>query len=239
MRFPWQQKRDIEFIDSSRKIYQHYPIMRAKDVKCNSFDSQKEKHGAYKFPLCPGLFDYSQLGYIVPAWVDIHIMANKAGTNAALGSQIRGDRGFSPPSNMSTDIVDGIINLEDDIPLGVIKFDCPWKIFGHGNISALLLPAVYHSTFLDDIHVWSGIVDYKKFHVSNFIISAKRKCSVHIKAGEPLLHIIPLWNKDMLAGYGPGTDIQIDATKNEIPGETKQYYRKHYMINKIYKLLRK
>ena len=212
--------------------------MRSKDVKCNLFDLQKEKHGAYKFPLCPGLFDYSQLGYIVPAWVDIHIMANKAGTTVALGSHARGARGFRPPVMMDTDIVDGAINLEDDVPLAVTKIDCPWKIFGHGNISALIIPAVYHSTFLNDLHLWPGIVDYKKFHTLNFIFSAKRKCKVHIKAGEPLLHIIPLWNKDMLAGYGPGTDIQIDATKNEIPGDNKQYYRKHYLMNKIYKLLK-
>ena len=52
------------------------------------------------------------------------------------------------------------------------------------------------------------------------------------------MHVIPFWNKDMLAGYGPGTDIQIDSTLNEIPGDIKQYYRKYYLINKIYELLK-
>jgi len=165
-------------------------------------------------------------------------MANKAGVIAGIGSKERGAHGFNKPINMNSDIVDGFTIPEDDVPFKIFKVDSPWKIFGHGDVSALLLPAVFHSNFLDDLYVWPGVVDYKKFHVANFIFSAKRKCEVHIKAGDPLLHVIPFWNKDMLAGYGPGTDIQIDATRNEIPTNTKQYYRKNQLINKIFNLVK-
>ena len=238
MRVPWSQKRDIEFVDSSRSIYQHYPVLKAKDVKSRVHDFQKEKYGSYNFPFCPGMIDYSKMGYIIPAWVDTYIMANKAGTVCNIGSSERGNRGFRTPVNMDSTVVDGFINPEDDVPLAAIKLDSPWTIFGNGNISALLLPAVYHSNFLDDLHVWPGVVDYKKFHTCNFIFSPKRKCEIHIKAGEPLLHVIPIWNKDMIAGYGPGTDIQIDSTRNSIPADSKQYYRKNQLINKIFELIK-
>lgn len=234
IRFPWQPKRDLEFIDSYRSIYQQIPIMRAKDIKTTGHEVQKKKYGSYKFPLCPGMDDYSKLGYIIPAWTDMHIMANKAGCATRVGSPIRGSNGFKNAVQMGKDVPDGFIQPEDDVPFAALKFDSPWKIFASGDISALVMPAIYHSNFLDDLYVWPGIVDYKKFHVVNFICTPKRKCEVEIKAGDPLLHVIPFWNKPILAGFGPGTDIQIDATRNEIPKHTKQYYRKNQMTTKTF-----
>jgi len=230
---------EFEFIDVSRQTYHRLPVQRAQDVTPKSKANQIEKYGVFKFPHCPGIIDYSRLGYIIPAWVDMKIFANKAGVIGEIGSAIRGDRGFRPPINMDASIVDGFFTPEDGVPLTVIKFECPWYIRTSKNISALCLPPLYHATWLDDLHLWSGSVDYEKFSVTNFICSPKRKCNVHIKAGEPLLHIIPFYGKDIVAGYGPGTDAQVDYTKNEAYGDTPQFYRKLYAVKKIFKLNRK
>jgi hypothetical protein len=137
---------------------------------------------------------------------------------------------------MDPNIIDGIFEPEDSVPLTALNFGSPWGIFAKGDVTALLLPAQYHSTFLDDLLVLPGSVDYKKFHTSNFICVPKRECEVHIKAGDPLLHVIPFWNKEFNAGFGPGTDVQIDKWNNEIPGDDKQYYRRFQMLKKVFRL---
>jgi hypothetical protein len=237
MKFPWSKnEKDLEFVDSTRSIYMHYPIERARDVRTSVVDLQKKKYDRYKFSECPGMIDYSQLGYIVPAWVDMHIMANKAGVVSFVGSKQRGTHGFDNARRMSIETIDGFLNTEDDVPLTVLNFQGPWKVFTSKNISALVIPAWFHSTFFDDLFVWPGSIDYHKFRTLNFIVSPKRECKVHIKSGDPLLQVIPFYNKEMIAGYGPGTDFQIDAARNIMPGDENQYYRKNQMVKKIFNL---
>lgn len=232
----FKKQKDLEFVDTSRTAYQTYPVMRAADVKPVTFDYQKTKYQKHLMPHCPGMIQYAEMGYIIPAWVDIHIKANKAGVAHYIGSEGRGTRNYLPGRAMDPNIIDGIFEPEDGVPLTALNFGSPWGIFAKGDVTALLLPAQYHSTFLDDLLVLPGSVDYKKFHTSNFICVPKRECEVHIKAGDPLLHVIPFWNKEFNAGFGPGTDVQIDKWNNEIPGDDKQYYRRFQMLKKVFRL---
>lgn len=232
----FKKQKDLEFVDTSRTAYQTYPVMRAADVKPVTFEHQKTKYHKHLMPHCPGMIQYAEMGYIIPAWVDIHIKANKAGVAHYIGSSDRGTRNYLPGRAMDPNIIDGIFEPEDGVPLTALNFGSPWGIFAKGDVTALLLPAQYHSTFLDDLLVLPGSVDYKKFHTSNFICVPKRECEVHIKAGDPLLHVIPFWNKEFNAGFGPGTDVQIDKWNNEIPGDDKQYYRRFQMLKKVFRL---
>jgi hypothetical protein len=232
----FKKKKDLEFVDVHRTAYQTYPVMRAVDVKPVTFEHQKTKYEKHLMPHCPGMIQYAEMGYIIPAWVDIHIKANKAGVAHYIGSQGRGTRNYLPGRAMDPKIIDGIFEPEDGIPLTALNFASPWGVFAKGNVTALLLPAQYHSTFLDDLLVLPGSVDYQKFHTTNFICVPKRECEVHIKAGDPLLHVIPFWNKEFNAGFGPGTDVQIDKWNNEIPGDDKQYYRRFQMLKKVFRL---
>ncbi|MGA1048578.1 MAG: hypothetical protein ACO3UU_11225, partial [Minisyncoccia bacterium] len=170
---------ELEFIDVVRQTYQHLPVQRAQDIPPLAKAAQLEKFGVFKFPHCPGMIDYSRLGYIIPAWTDMKVFANKAGVVGDIGSAFRGNRGFKPPLNMDASIVEGFFTPKDGVPLTVLKFECPWYIRAHGNISALCLPPLYHATWLDDLHFWGGSVDYEKFSVTNFICSPKRACNVH------------------------------------------------------------
>jgi hypothetical protein len=60
----------------------------------------------------------------------------------------------------------------------------------------------------------------------------KRECTVHIKAGEPLIHVMPFYNKEISASVGPASEAQQDKTKNLIPGDDSQYYRKFMAVKK-------
>ena len=229
-------KKDIQFVDTKRLTYHNFSVERAVDVPTNTRKVQQDKYGKHLMPICPGISDYAQFGYIIPAWVDIHIMANKAGTSWYLGDRgPRGDRGFDNGVKMDEKFVEGAFT-----PIGInpttILFPSPWKIFAQKNISAMLMPAFYHSIFLEDLYVTPGLVDYKNFRTVNFICMPKRECNVHIKAGEPLLHVIPFLNKDITASVGPATNEMIDKTNNLIPGDDKQYYRKFMGVKKKFNM---
>ncbi len=54
---------DLEFVDCTRQVYPHYPVVLAKDVKPFFKEFQEKDNGNYNFPGCPGMHDYSRMGY--------------------------------------------------------------------------------------------------------------------------------------------------------------------------------
>lgn len=240
MKIPWlNNQKDIEFIDGSRNAYQKFPVMLAKDVPVLGRDLRIEKYGVNSFPHCPGMIDYANMGYIIPAWIDMHIKANSAGSVVEIGSAKRGTRGFHLPKRMDETIVDGMLAVKDNVPLSVWHIGAPWSIFVNKNISAIVLPASYHSSFIEDLHIWPGVVDYQNFNTINLICSPKRECEIHIKAGEPLLHVIPFLNTDLEGGYGPGTQEQLDLIRNQLTGSESQYYRRFLQVKKFFGLTKR
>jgi hypothetical protein len=219
---------DLEFIDTSRSAYTHNPIVLAKDVKPHFYQHQMQKYGEYKWAHCPGMIDLKNYGYIIPAWEDIQIKANKAGVVALVGER---ENAFKKPKFMQNSIVDGIFKPDPSVSLNAVHIGTPWAIVCSKNISALILPAFYHSSFLDDLYVYPGLVDYCKFSSCNFIFSPKRACNIKIRAGEPMLHVIPFTNNDVRAGYGPSNQYHDDLV-NSIPSSVKQFYRKYLQVNK-------
>lgn len=241
-----RKEEDLEFIDVTEQnvVYPHYPVQLAKNVPTVMKSHQEKKYGKYEFVVCPGMHDYSRMGYIIPAWSNIQFKANKAGVVAIVGSTgedaMKRATPIGQPRPMQTEITDGLIQPQDGIPMQVYNFPGAWRIISKKNISALVLPAIYHSTFLDDIFIYPGVVDYREFSTINLICSVKRKCEFTIKAGEPLLHVIPfITSKDVIASYGPGTREAYDATKLIKWYHEKNFYRKYYMIKKKFKLFKK
>jgi hypothetical protein len=237
------EKPDLEFLDSSRAVYPHYPPVLAKDLKPLK-EHQELKFDGYNFPLCPGMHDYARMGYIIPAWSNFHIKANKAGSVALVGNRPvnEGSRGtpIHQPRNMDVKIVDGLFEYKDGIEPTIFNFPGPWMLHGNGNISALLMPAFYHAKFLDDLYVYPGVVDYNGFTTINFICSPKRKCEIEIKAGDPAIHVIPfITEKTIISSYGPATNEEQDYNVVLKWFHELNFYRKYYMIRKKYKLIKK
>lgn len=244
--FNWFRKDDVDFKFADAlegSVYPHYPPVLAKDLKPLK-EHQEKKFGDYRFPGCPGMHDYSRLGYIIPAWTNFHIKANKAGTVVMIGSSGENERKkrgtiASAPQEMARDITDGAFQLQDGVDGSVWNSPGPWKIYSKKKLSCLVLPAYFHSTFLDDLFVYPGVVDYQNFTVINFICSAKRPCELEIKAGDPLLHVIPfITTKDIVASYGPATQREVDATKLPKWFHESNFYRRYYMIRKKFKLIK-
>ncbi len=236
MMWPFKKREfDIEFVDSTQKAFMRNPVMRASDVPPRCYASQKEKFGKVRFPQCPSMIDYARMGYIIPAWADIHILANKAGVSYQVGSKRRGSP-FAPGRLMDSSIVEGVLAPEDDVPPTVLHFGSPWSIFAAKGISAFLMPATYHSNFLDDLMIFPGVVDYGKFHTANMICAPRRACDVRIRAGDPLLHVIPLRVEDIKGGFGPASVEQQGMIGNQIYTGSSQVYRKLYHVMKKFTL---
>jgi len=180
---------DLYFYDVTpdRIVYQNYPPVLAKDVKPFFKNHQEKMFESFQFPGCPGMHDYSRMGYIIPAWSDFHIKANKAGSIAAIGSigeeSLKRGTSHRQPKQMSVNVTDGLFKFEDGIQPAIWNFPGAWSVRSSKNVSALVLPAIFHSNFLDDLYVYPGVVDYNGFTTMNFICSAKRNVEVHIKAG--------------------------------------------------------
>jgi hypothetical protein len=235
---------DLIFNDVSPEniVYQHYPPILAKNVKPFIKNTQEQNHDKYNFPGCPGMHDYSRIGYIIPAWSDFHIKANKAGSFAMLGSRGSSENAkrstpLPQPRQMDVHITEGLFKIEDGIKPAVWNFPGAWSCRSSKNASALLLPAMFHSDFLDDLYVYPGVVDYSGFCTLNFICSPKRACEVHIKSGDPLLHVIPfISTRDFIAEYGPSSKEHEDYRKLLKWFHLPNFYRRFYMIKKKFKL---
>lgn len=227
-----QKPLDIQFADTTRLAYPMHPIQMAKDIKPLCHKKQMTKYKKYLFSHCPGMIDYAQYGYIIPAWDDIHIISNKAGVSTRLGGNGKRHTLFAAARKMDATIVDGIFNPDYDGLAQPVHIASPWAaIVNNKHMSLFLLPAVYHSPFLDDLFVYPGIVDYGKFTSLNFIFATKRDCNITIPAGTPLMHVVPFEAKGITAGYGPADDYQIDKSKSII-STSKQFYRKYIKHNK-------
>jgi hypothetical protein len=249
------KEEDLEFIDTTRSVYTNYPPVLAKTIQPLK-DRQIEEKKEYTFPGCPGMFDYSTMGYLIPAWSNFHIKANKAGSVAVLGSLgednmkrntdlpkpvMRTDSHAIPtPRNMDPEITSSLFEYQDGLKPAVWSFPGVWKIDGKRNVSALIMPAIYHSNFLDNVFVYPGVVDYNGFYTINFVFSVKRKCEFVIKAGDPILQVIPfITTKEIISSYGPGTTEQHDKFRIVKWFNESNFYRRFFMVRKKYKIYKK
>lgn len=230
--FNKKREPDMQFLDISGEAQQNFPIRLAKNEPLNCTDKQKETYGKMKFHLCPGIIDYARYGFIVPAWDTLKIKGNRAGTivyQYRSGGGSNGEtRDISP---MDHALIDGVFEF-NNVKENAYKFDSPWKIKCSKNISALLLPAFYHSKFLDDIYTVPGIVDYKSFNTMNWIFSIKRECEITIQAGDPLIHVIPFYNKEIDASYGLADVDTLIGNMSTKYRMFKHFYRKNDSVTK-------
>lgn len=224
---------DLEFVDTSNSIYATVPISLAKDVPVVSRNYVEKLGKKFTFPICPGMWDYARMGYIMHAWTDFHIKANKAGIVFVTGGNGR-SAPFAAPFPMGTDVSEGLLEF-NGVPINVYNFYSPWKVFSNTkNISCLTLPAWFHTNpkILENLHIYSGVVDYDRFRPMNVIASIKNKCTIHIKAGEPLMHIIPFFNEKISCGYGPPKPEQEAECRYDPTVHTSHYYRKKHQTKK-------
>jgi hypothetical protein len=233
-------KSDLIFCDTMGKSWITNPPVRAIEIKPLK-THQMNVQNNYRFPVCPGMHDYSSYGYIVPAWAPIHIKANKAGTVVIVGPKVptvsRATE-FPQARPMEWAITEGTLNPKD-VTKAIHIVPSPWKLVGGLGVSAILTAPYFHnSIFTDDIFVYPGIVDYNGFHTMNFVFSVRHECEVFIDEGDPLIHVLPIiTERQFNASYKPANGPEEKYLFASKKVNTHNFYRKFYMVKKRFNLV--
>lgn len=207
------------------------PVIPTSKCQTSWMKAQKQDK---KFQTCPGMMDYSHTGYLITAHANIHIKCNSAGIMVKVDNNGGpADREMLQYRKFDADVVDGMIHTSPKIKKTAGKVPLPWSITTKKGYSAYVLPAWMHSSFLDKLFVYPGIVDYDNgFKTVNFVFSPFVECEFTIDVGEPLLQIIPFKREHITSTCDRGTNEERSEYTHVIPAETKHFYKRFLSARK-------
>jgi len=196
---------EFVFSPEHRHICDIYPIVPAKKIEKSWWKLMKLHFEVLLSPTrkefksikptikyCPGIVDFTNYGYIIPAWCDFQFWVDDDGQ---IEWQV-------PPamknveclvSIFSSDQVDSCPILGDTSQF-ILKLSSPWFIRAPKGTSLIFCKPFYH--YSNDFDVCPGVLDSDIHSQANntsniFIRFNVRNKVIHIKAGQPLAQIIP------------------------------------------------
>lgn len=205
------------------------PIVTAKEFKAKW---QKEQNKDNTIASCPGIHDYMQSGYILSLPLDYKIKANSAGTGILVTSNpvipAPDILQPKPPERLNPNLISGFMNSKvDGVKLEICKITLPWSVVTKKGYSCLFLPCVYHADYLENIHVYAGIVDTDKYHSISLIFSVKKPGEYELPAGTPVIQIIPFKREEYFATCQKASEEEFDYYKYTMITRVRNFYRKY------------
>jgi hypothetical protein len=196
----------IQFFSTVPGVAEAFPIVEAKNYKpewtksaikdlvdkkgkVTNNDTGRFTHLAY----CPGIFDLFKTGYIVPMWYDVNI---KTETHKDGFSWEVADKHFGTLSDIKfidthNEEITNFIPKRKGTINNIIKINTPWNVIVPENLKFLCLPISYPDHF--DYESTSGVLDPSHSSEINIQMNWNVENGERlIKAGTPLMHIIPL-----------------------------------------------
>lgn len=199
----------IEFFSTIPGVAETFPIIEAKDYKPEwtkvaiqdlinkknniiNNNTGRFTHLSY----CPGIFDLFKTGYIVPMWYDVFIKTEK---NKPGFSWTVADKDFSTLSDIKfidthNEEMTNFIPKRKGTINNIVKINTPWNVIVPENLKFLCLPISYPDHF--NYESTSGVLDSSLSSELNIQMNWNvEEGEILIKAGTPLMHIIPLSEK--------------------------------------------
>lgn len=140
--------------------------------------------------ICPGIREYFNQGFTIPLWSD-HSISWKDGELTELLSP-RNTQSFpgGPHPNYQ---------WGESFPgWAHVKLVNPWFFSTDEMIPFLVLDAVWNKNDLSDYVIPQGIVEFKYQHSAHVqLFLSPNKNNLEMKAGEPLVNIIPLTEREI------------------------------------------
>ena len=228
---PKPKKNEIVIIPRDNRIMETAPYLNTSSLP--SWWSKLPKNSR-SIRRCQGTYDYVSYGITVPAWTnfDFRVSADQFGYEHRRKPFANGD-----------DIFDiDIFNHDsaEGCPLGDIKsvktgqylkIVSPWTYFTEPGTSLMILPAL-HSFDLNYI-VMPGIVHTDFYHQVNVVITILTDKPFAIKAGDPLVHLVPIkrdsnfkeiiWGNESMYRFIAGNGLGVGCLSEE---DNSQLYRK-------------
>ena len=186
-----------------RNICDIYPIVPAKKIEKSWWkimkmhydiiiSGRKEFKGiAPTIKYCPGVIDFTNYGYIVPAWQDFQFWVNDDGE---IEWQVPSELGHIDNIHLhSSEQLDTCPVLGNTASC-ILKLSSPWYMNTPKGTSLIFCKPFYH--YSNDFDVCPGVLDSDIDREANKIINVFIRFNVknkviHIKAGQPLLQLIP------------------------------------------------
>ena len=186
---------------------------------------------------CPGIKDFMETGFVIPAWCDMEIIPSENGNYV-------NTRYIDPTYNAAHHPADqvSVPGAEILTKFGVraaVKLDCPWKIWSKPNWSVLYQPMFYHED--RNYEAIPGIIDHDLGAlISPINIMLKEIKPTFIKMGEPLVQLIPIKRETVVARSGDLSETSVNR-HNAIIGLQNiifntwskwQHSKKTYIVDK-------
>lgn len=184
----------IRFLSFLSDFSLQTPVVAAKSYRASWMKKQAKVNMDKRFLRCPGMMEYSQMGFLICAHTDIHIKADDVGVSITLGHlpvMSQEEASQLNPAKFDYEMVRGMAPISDAVVKEAWKVPLPWSIQADDGYSLYILPALMHSEFFDKLWVYPGIVDYDNYHTCNFVFSPLKECEITIPAGTPLMHALP------------------------------------------------
>lgn len=171
---------------------------------------------------CPSFADIFNLGYVLPAPVDMWFSVAK--DNYDINYWKIANEAFEIELHHDSQMIQHI-----NSPIKkVFKFVNPIQIIGPPGYSLMQLPMFYHYDQMDDWYVPYGVIDIDVHHeVNPQIFYVSDKDEVYIKAGTPLCYYIPFKRTD--------TKVEMKPMDEELKNKViKSQYLAHRSFSKGY-----
>ena len=188
-----------------RNICDVYPIISAKKTEKSwwtimkshfdiflSHPIKKFKSSSPTIKYCPGIYDFTNYGYIVPAWQDFQFWVDDEGQ---VEWQVPDSMGTINNIKVHTREQVDTCPILDNTAVCILKLISPWFISTPKGTSLIICKPFYH--YSNDFDVCPGVLDSDiEFSLPNHEINVMLRLNVknkviHIKAGQPLIQLIP------------------------------------------------
>lgn len=198
-----KKKHQVYFETDNWAVRKYSPIRPAREFIPSNFSTMaafvdKQTHmidSVKTVRACPGISEYFNLGYVIPAWCDIEIYPMPNGDVRARYSDPEYNHALHSPQQMSQ-FMEKTFKVRSPV-----KLDNPWRTYTSKGWSLLYLPMLYHEE--QNWQAMPGIIDHDIGALQSPInIMLKEPVQTLIKQGEPLCQVVPIYRDVVVARTG-------------------------------------
>ena len=197
---------EFAYDEMYKSLIDVYPIISAKKTEKSWWKIMKTHYEVFfskrrqefkgitpTIKYCPGIYDFTNYGYIVPAWQDFQFWVDDEGKIDFLkpvAMQPVNNVKHHPHQQIDT------CPILDNSAKDILKITSPWLISTPTGTSLIICKPFYH--YSNDFDVCPGVLDSDiEFSLPNHEINIMLRLNVknkviHIKAGQPLIQLIPV-----------------------------------------------
>lgn len=190
-------KMKIEFYSTVAGVYETFPVTPAIEKIPNWMSLAKQDYLQNKMQQtvykCPGIVDVMQTGFIVSAWHDIEVWQEANGRLQAKAPtpDLEDMLGFPTTQIQGGDMIAKHLPKRTWSHRDLLKINTPWHVVAPRGIKLLMVPVPYadDNSFESTIGILDPAIS-NEINIQGYINSLGV-----IKAGTPLVQIIPLTEK--------------------------------------------